>query len=248
MQKTIFSTLVWLALLLAPSLALAEPLTGEQILAQVDRNLEPGDLEMYRKIINIEPDGTQKEYVLWFLKKDKDKVVTLFISPASEAGRATLRLGDNMWLYIPNVGKPIRITSMQSVVGGVFNNADIMRLDYSVEYDVAAMTEEPGRLVLDLKAKTATVAYDRLRMWVDKQRRVPVRIDCFAATGMLIKTLHFSDIKDIGDGPVRPAVVETDSPLYKDYKSVMVSANLKLRQLSDEVFTLNYLHRVKDLR
>ena len=98
--------------------------TGDEILKQVDKNLEPGDLEMYRKIINIEPSGDKKEFVLWFLRKDKDKVVTLFVAPASEEGRATLRLGDNMWLYIPNVGKPIRITSMQSVVGGVFNNAD----------------------------------------------------------------------------------------------------------------------------
>ncbi len=98
---------------------------------------------MYRKIINIEPDG-KKEFVLWFLKKDMDKIVTLFVSPASEEGRATLRLGDNMWLYIPNVGKPIRITSMQSVVGGVFNNADIMRLDYHVEYDAAGLSEDQG--------------------------------------------------------------------------------------------------------
>ena len=248
MKKILSSALVLMALVFTPISALAEPLTGEQVLAQVDRNLEPGDLEMYRKIINIEPDGQRKEYVLWFLKKDKDKVVTLFVSPASEAGRATLRLGDNMWLYIPNVGKPIRITSMQSVVGGVFNNADIMRLDYSVEYTVAEMSEADGQILLDLKARSAAVAYDRLRMWVDEERLVPVRIDCFAATGMLIKTLHFSDIKDIGDGAVRPAVMETDSPLYKGYKSVMVSANLKLRQLPDEVFTLNYLSRVKDLR
>lgn len=248
MQRILASALVMLALLLAPGIALAEPLTGEQVLEQVDRNLEPGDLEMYRKIINIEPDGQRKEYVLWFLKKDKDKVVTLFVSPASEAGRATLRLGDNMWLYIPNVGKPIRITSMQSVVGGVFNNADIMRLDYSVEYTAAEMGEDDGRILLELKARSGAVAYDRLKMWVDRERLVPVRIDCFAATGMLIKTLHFSDIKDIGDGAVRPAVMETDSPLHQGYKSVMVSANLKLRQLSDEVFTLNYLPRVKDLR
>ena len=47
--------------------------------------------------------------------------------------------------YIPNVGKPIRITSLQSVVGGVFNNADIMRLDYHVEYDVQQLEDmEPG--------------------------------------------------------------------------------------------------------
>ena len=237
-----------LVLLMTPGTAAAQSLTGAQILEAVDRNLQPGDLEMYRKIINIEPDGTKKEFVLWFLKKDRDKVVTLFVSPASETGRATLRLGDNMWLYIPNVGKPIRITSMQSVVGGVFNNADIMRLDYGVEYDVSALSEDHGQHLLELKAKSGAVAYDRLKMWVLKKELVPTRINCYAATGMLIKTLHFKEIKDIGDGVVRPAVMETDSPLYKGYRSIMVSANLKKRSLPDEVFTLNYLSRVKDLR
>lgn len=246
--KTLISALCLLLILIAPRIGFSEPLTGEHILEAVDRNLQPGDLEMYRKIINIEPDGTKKEFVLWFLKKDRDKVVTLFVSPASEEGRATLRLGDNMWLYIPNVGKPIRITSMQSVVGGVFNNADIMRLDYGVEYDVAALSENQGQYLLELKAKSGAVAYDRLKMWVLKKELVPTRIDCYAATGMLIKTLHFKEIKDIGDGVVRPAVMETDSPLYKGYRSIMVSANLKKRSLSDEVFTLNYLSRVKDLR
>ena len=233
---------------LAPATGLSQSLTGTQILERVDHNLQPGDLEMYRKIINIEPDGTKKEFVLWFLKKDRDKVVTLFVSPASESGRTTLRLGDNMWLYIPNVGKPIRITSMQSVVGGVFNNADIMRLDYGVEYDVAALSEDQGQYLLELKAKSGAVAYDRLKMWVLKKELLPTRIDCYAATGMLIKTLHFKEIKDIGDGVVRPAVMETESPLYKGYRSIMISANLKKRSLPDEVFTLNYLPRVKDLR
>lgn len=241
-------TAVILMLCVLPGLAWGEPTTGAEILAQVDRNLQPYDFEMYRKLINIEPDGSRKEYVLWFLKKDQDKVVTLFVSPASDAGRATLRLGENMWLYIPNVGKPIRITSMQSVVGGVFNNADIMRLDYSVEYDVTDLREDQGQYLLDLKAKTGAVAYDRLKMWVLKDDRVPTRIDCFAATGMLIKTLHFKEIKDIGDGVRRPSVMETKSPLHKGYRSIMISANLKKRQLADEVFTLNYLPRIKDLR
>lgn len=235
-----------LGLLLAASPARA--LTGPQILEQVDRNLEPGDLEMYRKIINIEPNGKKMEYVLWFLRKDKDKIVTLFVSPASEEGRATLRLGDNMWLYIPNVGKPIRITSLQSVVGGVFNNADIMRLDYSVEYNVTSLGEDQGQYLLDLKAKTGAVAYDRLKMWVLKKELVPTKIECYAATGMLIKTIHFKEVQDVGEGVVRPAVMDTDSPLYKGYRSIMISAKLKKRHLPDEVFTLNYLPRVKGLR
>ncbi len=231
-------------LFVAPTMAL----DGNDILLQVDRNLQPLSYEMYRKLINIEPDGKRKEFILYTVKKGQDKMVALFLSPASEKGRATLRLGDNMWLYIPNVGKPIRITSLQSVVGGVFNNSDILRLDYSAEYNAESVTEEGDSHLLALKAKTASIAYDRLKMWVDKKLMVPTVIECYAASGMLIKTLYYKQTKDFGDGIVRPSVLETDSPLYKGYKSAMVYAKIQQKEFADEVFSLNYLPRVDELR
>ncbi len=221
---------------------------GNAILQKVDRNLNPEAFEMYRKLINVEPDGSKKEFIMYSVKKGRDQVASVFLSPASEKGRATLRVVENMWLYIPNVGKPIRITSLQSVTGGIFNNADIMRLDYSAEYNCDKVEKREGLLLLHLKAKTRAVAYDSLIMWVDDQKLLPSKIECFASSGMLIKTLYFKKIKDFGDGLVRPAVIETDSPLYKGYKSVMIFAKMKKRDLPDEVFTLNFLSRVESLR
>ncbi|OPY88133.1 MAG: hypothetical protein A4E71_00672 [Smithella sp. PtaU1.Bin162] len=220
---------------------------GKALLEQVDRNLSPESYESYRKLINIEPSGAKKEFTLFTVKKGVDKVASLFIAPASEKGRSTLRLGDNMWLNIPNVGKPIRITSLQSVVGGVFNNADIMQLDYAVEYDVEKI-EEGAEYLLYLKAKTKSVAYDRLKIWVNKDKKLPTRIECLTEANMLIKTLYFKDTKDFGGGIVRPAVIETDSPLYKGYKSVIIMAGVKKRTFKDEVFTLTFLPNLESLR
>ena len=231
---------------LAPVLALA--LDGKAILEKVDRNLEPESYEMTRKLINEEPDGKRKEYILYSVKKGRDKVAALFLAPASDKGRSTLRQGDNMWLYIPNVGKPVRITSLQSVTGGVFNNSDILRVDYTEEYDVSAANEQGDNYLLDLKAKTGSVAYDRLKLTVDRKTVLPTQIEAYAASGMLVKTLHFKDVKDFGGGIRRPATVETDSPLYKGYKSVMLYAALKKREVPDEVFTLNFMSRLEELR
>ncbi len=221
---------------------------GNAILQKVDRNLNPDSFEMYRKLINIEPDGSKKEFIMFTVKKGRDQVASVFLSPASEKGRATLRLGENMWLYIPNVGKPIRITSLQSVTGGIFNNADIMRLDYSAEYNCEKMEQQENLLVLYLKAKTRSVAYDSLKMWVDDKKLLPNKIECFASSGMLIKTLYFKKVQDFGGGIVRPAVIETDSPLHKGYKSIMIFAKMKKKELPDEVFTLNFLSKVESLR
>jgi outer membrane lipoprotein-sorting protein len=225
----------------------AFPLDGTEILKKVDANLQPESFESYRKLINIEPNGTKREFLLYTLKKGNDKIVSLFLSPASEKGRATLRLGDNMWLYIPNVGKPVRITSLQSVVGGVFNNADIMRLDYNVEYNVQNLEDGKSEYVLDLKAKTTTVAYDKLKMWVEKKAVVPTKVECYAATGLLIKTLYFKERKSF-EGIPRPSVIETDSPLYRGYQSILAYANVKKKIVADEVFTLEFLPKVETVR
>ncbi len=232
-------------------IGLATPLyavDGTKLLEQIDKNLSPESYSSYRKIINVEPNGRKKEYIYFTAKKGMDKMAGLFLSPASEKGRSTLRLGDNMWLYVPNVGKPIRITSLQSVIGGVFNNADILALDYAVEYHVEKVEALPNEYLLFLKAKTKSVAYDRLKMWVDKDKNLPTRIECLTEANMLIKTLYFKDIKDFGAGLARPAVIETDSPLYKGYKSIMIFAKIKKKDFKDEVFTLTFMPKMDSLR
>ena len=242
-MKTILIGL--LTLLIATS---AYAIDGTQLLKQIDRNLNPESYELYRKIINVEPSGRKTEFTLFSVKKGIDKVVALFLAPASEKGRSTLRLGDNMWLYIPNVGKPIRITSLQSVIGGVFNNADILSLDYAAEYDVEKIEETGNEYLLNLKAKTKTVAYDRIKLWADKNKKLPTKVECLTEASMLIKALYFKEVKDFGAGIVRPSVIETDSPLYKGYKSVMIFANIKQRDFKDEVFTLTFMPNIESLR
>lgn len=221
---------------------------ANKLLKEVDDNLMPESYEAYRKLINEEPDGSKKEFTFYTVKKGKDKIAMLYLLPASEKGRSTLRLGDNMWLYVPSVNKPIRITSLQSVVGGVFNNADIMQLEYSTEYDATYSDGTDKEYLLDLKAKNKTVAYDKLKMWITKDKKVLRKVEAYSASGMLIKTLEFKEDKNFGGGLSRPSVIETYSPLYKGYRSLMIYQTIKKRQFPDEVFTQNYMGRLGDLR
>lgn len=221
---------------------------ANKLLKEVDDNLMPESYESIRKLINEEPDGSKKEFTFYTVKKGKDKVAMLYLSPASEKGRSTLRLGENMWLYIPSANKPIRITSLQSVVGGVFNNADIMQLEYSTEYDATYSKGTDTEYILDLKAKNKTVAYDKLKMWITKADKTLRKVEAYSASGMLIKTLEFKDDKNFGGGLTRPSVIETYSPLYKGYRSLMTYQTIKKRNFPDEVFTQNYMSRLGDLR
>ena len=47
----------------------AQALDGNALLQKIDRNLQPTSYEMYRKLINVEPNGNKKEFVLYTVKK-----------------------------------------------------------------------------------------------------------------------------------------------------------------------------------
>ncbi len=101
---------------------------------------------------------------------------------------------------------------------------------------------------MTLKAKTGNVAYDKLLINVDVKNSVPTKIECYTASDMLIKTLYFKETKILSKGINRPSVIETDSPLHKGYKSVMIYAKMKIRNFPDEVFTMQYMPKIPDLR
>ena len=175
-------------------------------------------------------------------------MVAVFLSPASEKARSTLRACNKTELSIPGVGRPVRITSLPSVICGMFNNSDILRVDDDEEYRAERMEPNGVEILLHLKAKTDQVAYDRLKMWVDPVRKLPSRIDCHAADGLLVKTLKFSQVKSFGGSITRPAQIETESPLFRGHRSVMLYEGIRARDLPDEAFTLAFLPRVESLR
>ncbi len=183
------------------------------------------------------------------MKKGRDKVVALFLAPASDKGRVTLRLGDNMWLYIPDVGQ--RDPDHEPAIGDrqrlQQRRHPAHRLHRGIQRRSGGRAE--GRSTcFRSRPRPATSPTTGSRCGSTRSICCRSTIECYAASGLLLKTLHFSNIKDFGGGIKRPATLETDSPLYKGYKSVMQWSGLKKRDFPDEIFTLNYLPRVEELR
>jgi hypothetical protein len=83
---------------------------------------------------------------------------------------------------------------------------------------------------------------------VDKDHVLPRQLKAFGPSGVLIKTLTFKNIKDFGGDVVRPSVVETESPLWPGVKAIMLFGEIRKREFSDAVFTVNYLSRIGELR
>lgn len=219
-------------------------ITGNEILQKVDKNLAPRDNEIYRKIINKERSGRVKEFVLYSAKKGDEKILSAFLAPASDKGRTTLRIGDNMWMYVPVIGKPIRIASLESVIGGLFNNSDILKVDFTKEYEAKILEENKNQYVIELKAKTKTVAYDKIKMWVTKKNMLPTKYEAYTHSGLLVKKIILSDIKDFGNGIIRPSLMTTTSPFEKGAESKMIFLKLKPKKFPNEMFSISAMSKL----
>lgn len=136
-----------------------------------------------------------------------DKSLTEYLAPAREKGTKMLKLKDNLWIYSPSADRTIQLSGhmlKQSVMGSDMSYEDMMEDRkmsdvYNAEVVAEKTIDERDCWVLELNAKVEDVAYERMKIWVDKQRFVPMKEELFAKSGQLLKTVLFTDIKKFGN-------------------------------------------------
>ncbi len=165
-----------------------------------------------------------------------------FVAPPRNVGRSLLALGRDLWIYLPDAGKPVRIPFSQRLVGQVANG-DVARADYSGDYDVKLLGEEAidgvACHVLDLKARTKDVTYAAVKYWVSKDRRRPVRAEFYAGTGTLLKTGTFEGFREVVPGHVLATRLTLVDGIRKDKSSVLDYGSIVVRDIPDKYFDKN---------
>ena len=166
-----------------------------------------------------------------------------FVAPPRNVGRSLLALGRDLWIYLPDAGKPVRIPLAQRLVGQVANG-DLARVDYSGDYDASLLGSETvdrtACHVLDLKAKTKDVTYAAIKYWVSQEDSRPVRAEFYAGTGTLLKTGTFDNLKDVAGHRLIMRLTFVDA-IRKDRKSVLDFGDVRVRDLPDKYFDKNYM-------
>jgi len=147
------------------------------------------------KITNYESDKSDEEKLYTVSQKGTDRTYVEFMSPRDK-GRHLLMLGDDMWIYLPDTSRPIRITPLERLSGDA-SNGDVARTNYAVDYSpVYLRTEKQGSeqcFVLELKARRKGATYQRILYWLRVEDARPVRAEFFLTSGKHIKTATFDD-------------------------------------------------------
>jgi len=190
-----------------------------------------------------EPDVRDYE----ILSKGNDRSIVRTLAPASDKGQVLLLRERDLWLYMPSVSQPIRLSAAQKLTGQVANG-DLARANFSGDYTPSIVRtdtiENETYHVLELKAVDRSVTYHRVLYWVNKSSNWPHKAEFYAVSGKLLKTCYYQNFKEIGGG-VRPTTLVMVDALTEGGKSVLEYAKLQQRELPDRYFTKDYLTKLQ---
>jgi outer membrane lipoprotein-sorting protein len=176
--------------------------TARQILERVDRNMFSDNRVMESSMTIHGRRSSRTIHSRTYAEGDR-KSYTEYLSPPREAGTKMLKLEDQLWIYAPSTDRIIQISGhmlRQSVMGSDLSYEDMMeerRLADMYHAEVAGEDTHEGRPVwiLSLTARVEDVAYHSQRIWVDRERYVPLRQELYAKGGQLLK---YMELKDVG--------------------------------------------------
>jgi outer membrane lipoprotein-sorting protein len=223
--------------------ARAEP-TAEQILLGADAVLAPEDFEADLSMVTHRTDGAPRAFEMHVWKKGLQKVRVRFSAPAEDKNSEVLRIDDNMWNYLPNLGRAIRISPKQEFHGGDFNNTDILRVNLAVDYTATILPgAPPDQYLLELRARNDRISYDLIRYWIHKGDFMPLRQEFFTRSGKHIRTLELSEPKRFGEH-TRPSRLVMHNLLVPARRTEMTVKSFEVRSgLDANLFQLATLGR-----
>ncbi len=242
-------TLIFLAMTAFHSVQAAPADDPEEIVRRADRVRGPeGNFATSVTITSTRPKSEPRVAQYEVLIKDWNRSLTKSLAPTQEKGRILLMIGDDLWLFMPKIDQPVRISMQQRLMGEVANG-DIVRTDFSGDYTPTIIKTEnvdgKDAWVLELKAKRPSVTYHRIVYRVQKKTYYPLKAEFYSISGTLLKTAVFEDFRQAA-GRVRPMRLVLSDPLIRGQQSVMQYENMKVRSLPDKYFTKDYLKKLAD--
>ncbi len=178
-----------------------------------------------------------------------EKALVRILAPAREAGNRTLKLGNEIWMYLRNTETTIRIPPsmmLQSWNGSDYTYDDMVRgetlyEDYTITIIGNDKLENVDCWKLQLIPKpNAPVVWGKIIYWVRKGDDLPAQVEYFDEKEKLMRTMAMSDFKVMGGRKV-PAVWT----MYNSDKTH--STEIKMDEASFDMKIPNRIFSLKEL-
>ncbi len=175
-----------------------------EIIEKVDKNMSADSRVFTSKMVIHNRRNTRTiESKSWSMGEKKS--YTEYLSPAREQGTKMLKLDDQLWIFSPSTDRIIQISGhmlRQSVMGSDLSYEDMMEDPHLLNHYMGKVDREEkldnrNCWVITLSANTPDVAYQTQKVWVDKDRFIPLKKELYAKSGILLKRMELSDVNQI---------------------------------------------------
>ncbi len=222
-------------------------LTGDEILRLSDQNRNGWtSYAVTTTILNYEDNELKEEGLFEVSIKGMDKTLVKFMN-ADVKGEYLLMVEDDMWIYMPNTRKPIRITPLQRLMGNA-SNGDVARTRYAEDYAATLVREESVDGVrcylLELTAKRDGATYKRIEYWVEKESKRPRKAEIYLLSGKHYKSISFDRYEPAGGKTLLSQMTITDR-LRDGRTTVMKYASYAEKEMPAKYFNKDYLEKLR---
>ena len=180
-----------------------------------------------------------------------DRTFILITSPKKEKGVATLRIGNEMWNYLPKTNKVMKVPPsmmMGSWMGSDFTNDDLVKEssmldDYTYER-ITPADAQPDHLYIQLLPKEdSPIVWGKLIVAIRMSDQIPAWQHFYDETGRLTRVMNFKEIKAF-DGKTIPSVMEMIPQNKEGHKTVVRFVNAAFdKGIDEKIFTRRNLQK-----
>ena len=232
----------------APPVASDETAIARSIVEKADQIRFPTEgFQVDVAISTAQPDKTTETRKYRVLSKGNENTVVMITEPASERGQILLMKARDLWVFMPDVSQPVRISLAQRLTGQVANG-DLARANFSGDYTPKLIRSETIGAetyhVLELTAVDRSVTYQRVIYWVNQKSFAPFRAEFYSLSNRLLKKARYENFQTMA-GKTRPTRLIMEDALRAGEQSVLDYSGMKLRELPDKVFTKDYLKKLE---
>ena len=179
--------------------------TGSEVLKELDKNLVLDKAISYTTMIIHGRTGTRLiKSISWI--EGKNKAFVEYTDPPREKGKKMLKLEDQLWNYFPEPTDRIITISghllRQSVMGSDLSYEDITEnrklIDmYNANVIGSEKINDRNCYIVVLTGKLEDITYYSRKLWVDKERWLPLKEERYAKSGKPLKRSELLDVSRV---------------------------------------------------
>ena len=224
-----------------------ETIDAQALIRQVETQ-DQGENSHSTMHMKVVTDAYSREMSMEGWSEGRDKFLARILSPKKDEGIATLKIGDEMWNFLPKIDRLIKIPSSlmgDRWMGSHLTNDDLVKenkIDELYTFETEKVEDSIATIICTPKPDAAIV-WGKVLYRIDLTKKIPTAVDYYDEDGDLVRTMTFDQVENISGRwvPMRMVIQPIDKPDEKTellYESLTFDATLK-----DNLFSVQSLRR-----